>query len=447
MKIDMPYEKYRALVHNGLAALPSYQSIDFFVVGLGIIADPAGIIFYSRIGDYDTLAACTIATGQDVVVNEPGTINISPETLQRMVNSGRVSSYQLIRSWAERVLAPPLMKGFEASEWRVRLSSTQDQASSGTRRISELNWDLYSPNMPRKGSLLSCTFACDPPGDRWIDHPAECVLSINREILRQHLRNHSCLFMTPDATLEFSLTGGSCTMSICHADFTTTLDLPPGGYRAQFDNIKLSVDCRDFVSSVGKAVDADLHIYRFANAPSMENKVRFLMSNHSVDCSCTWDQNPDPAQDAYKYLDRARPIVVDSAEMRQAARSWGVSKPRKIRIRLHHNVALLTFIRGDLAPKRASYGGITSANCQLPPADKGVSEWCVWARHFSRIIKTLRGIRIRISLGQNCLILDDPERPMVKHRMASLQPDDLGGDVEAHLLEMEASMIRCGGGR
>lgn len=447
MKIEMPYEKYRSLVHKGMAAFPSYQSIDFFVVGLGIIADPAGIKFYSRIGDNDTLAISTIATGQDVVVNEPGAISISPEPLQRLVISGRNSSYQFIRSWAERLLAPPVLVGHEESEWRVRLSSIQDQSSGKPRRKSELNWDLYCPNATRKGSRLSCTFACGPYGDRWIDQPAECLLSIKRKILRQHLRNHSGLFMTPDATLEFSLTAGSCTMSICHANFTTTMDLPPGGYRAHCENIRLSVDCRDFLSSLGKKAEADLQICRFANCPSMDNKVRFLMLNYSVDCSCSWGQNPDPIQDAFKYLSHARPIVVDGAEMVQAACSWSVSKPRKIRIRLHHNGALLTFIRGDLPPKRSSYGGVTAVNCQLPPADKGVSEWCVWARHFNRIIKTLRGTRIRISLGQNCLILDDPDRPMVKHRMASLQPDDLGGDVETHLLEMEASMIRCGGGR
>jgi hypothetical protein len=447
MKIDMPYEKYRALVHYGLAALPSFRSIEFYVVGLGIIADPAGIKFFSRIGDYDTLAICTIATGQDVVVNEPGAINISPETLQRMVNTGRNSSYQLIRSWAERLLAPPLIKGHEAGEWRVRLSSNQDQSSGGTRKNSELNWDLYCPNSPRKGSRLSCTFACVPPDGRWIDRPAECILSINREIMRHHLKTLGNLFMTPDTTLEFSLTRGSCTMSICHADFTTTLDFPPGGYRAQCENIRLSVDCRDFVSSVGKAAEADLQICRFANGPGMDNKVRFLMSNHSVDCSCAWDQNPDPLQDAFKYLDQARPIVVDSAEMLQAACSCGVSKPRKIRIRLHHNAALLTFIRGDLAPKRASYGGVTAVNCQLPPADKGVSEWCVWARHLSRTIKTLKGTRIRISLGQNCLILDDPELPMVKHRLASLKPDELPADIEQALMKSEAGMVRDNNGK
>ena len=77
----------------------------------------------------------------------------------------------------------------------------------------------------------------------------------------------------------------------------------------------------------------------------------------------------------------------------------------------------------------------------MPSGSKDVTTWCVDTGGMQDVIASIECDRIRIYPVSKALIIDDPEEPLVRHRLACLPTDDLGKEVEKELLAIEASMV------
>ena len=339
------------------------------------------------------------------------------------------------------MLCPRLVDGFDETNMRVRLFTSGAHPASGSGGQDVLRFELYRPEMPSRGPLISGGFAGAPLADFKTLDSAECVLSIKASVLQQYVRNFGGLLRMRGALLEFNCTQSSCALSIYNSDLSSMSELLPGEYEIRRGDMRGSLGGSDFLSAVGKSMEADFQVCRFADMPDRNSGVRLSVSGRHYDCECDWAQNPKMMPESYSAAPCIRPIIVERKEVRQAAVTVHSSVSDKIRLRLHHEVALLTLLRGTRKPTSQDSGGVAAAACYLPPSHKGVSSWCVNLKHLLQVIRSMTGTKIRMYPTDAALILVDPDEPFVRHRLACLVPDDLGAEVENELMAIEASMV------
>ncbi len=445
MNFDMPYLKFQSLVHNGLGAIPSARACDPYSVEIGVIADETGITWFSRRADEVLRAQCTIMVEGDVIVKESGGVAILTENLI-LGHRGDGSSVPFRKNTVERMLSPPdLIAGFDKSDWRVRCFSASNVSVRNAEATFELHWDLYRPGAVGRGPLLSCGFAGAPLKDAMILGASECLLSINRNAMQRCVRDLGSPSNCDGAVFAVNLAEGSCYISLQCVNCATMVELPPGGFNATCENIQLSLAYSNVLSVIGKDPDADVHILSVSGGPAEGKLVRLQVSDHAADMACSWDARDNTGPHYFDAPRQTRPIIVDRMEMNQGAALVLTWKSDKVRLRLHHDKALLTFIRGSRMKKNSPKGSVAAVACQLPPAPQCVSTWCVRTGDLLKAICAIEGNSVRIRPRDDALIFDDPDRPFAKYRLTCLPPDELDAEVESHLLELEAEMLSCGG--
>lgn len=441
MHIDLPYFKYRALVHDGLAAIPVARRVQPHDVEIGVVADGSRMTFFSKAVGGRPFAARIMKADGDAIVKEPGAFSIETQPLSIPVKTINRRTYRFSRPGAEQMLCPRLVDGFDKTNMRVRLFTSGAHPSSGSGGQDDLRFELYRPEMPSRGPLISGGFAGAPLADFKTLDSAECVLSIKASVLRRYARNFAGLLKMRGALLEINMVHNSCALTIHNPGLSSKAELLPGECETRQGAVRVSLGGIDFLSAAGKSIETDFRIYRLADVAGRNGGVRLSVSDRHYDCECDWDQNPKMMPESYSAAPCIRPIVVAREEIRQAAVMVRSSVSDKIRLRLHHEVALLTLLRGTRKPPCKDSGGVVVVACYLPPSQKGVSSWCISLKHLLQVIRSMTGTKIRMYPADAALILVDPDEPFVRHRLACLVPDDLGAEVENELMAIEASMV------
>ena len=444
MNIDLPYAKYHSLIHGGLAAIPTARRIQSHDVEIGIVADGSHLTFFSKVLGSTSFAAHTMRDCGDVVINELGAFSIETHPLRRIVNTQK-SSYDLFpRAWVEHMLCPPLVEGFDEAIFRVRLLTASAQSCRDASGQEVLRFELYRPETPSKGPLISCAFAGAPLTGFSAPDSAECVFSIKGSVLQRYVQNCAGIFKRHGAILEINRTQSSCFMFIHNTHMSSMVELLPGEYKAHHEDMRLSFRCCDLLSAAGKTKEADFQICRFTGMQDRNSKVRFSVSDRLYDCECDWGHSAEVLKESFLAAKNTRPIVVAGPEIWQAALLLRARKLGKIRLRLHHKEARMTLFSGSRLPPNQQYSGeVAVVSCNMPPSQNGISSWCVNAKDLFQVARSMKEADIRIFPVHDALILLDSDEPFIRHRLPCLQPDDLGEEVERRLMDVETSMVNA----
>lgn len=234
-------------------------------------------------------------------------------------------------------------------------------------------------------------------------------------------------------------------MIIRNDGLTSTIELLPGEYEAHRESMRVSFGTIDFLTAANRSLEADFQICQVTDSQNPDGRVRFICSGKQYECGCIWGCDPSEEHRLKSAARNTIPVSLDRDKLKQSVEMFRVAIIDKIRLRLHHQVPLVTIMPGSPRPKKQLSSMACSLPCHLPPLRQGLSSWCVNGANLLRVLRSMTGDRVRIYPSDNEIILLDSGSPLVSHRLACLQPDDLGEETEKKLLDIEAGMVESAG--
>lgn len=437
MKIDLPYRAYSTLVHDGLAAIPVARRVQPYEYEIGVVVDGPRITLFTRASGGLFFAAHTVNAGGDIKVNGSGTFGIDTLPL-RKIYSGRTVD-QLPRSWVARQLCPPLVHGFDSAKMRVRLFTAAERPSGGSGVHDTLRVELYYLDTPSKDHVVTFGLAGTPLEEFIAPDTAECVLSIRTSVIKEFAQDFKELLKKKGAMFEVVRGNGSCLLSIRTPGLCSTAELLPGEYETPHGDLRVAIGGREVLAAAEGAEGLDFRVCRFADADGRAGRVRLSASGRIYDCACDWG-GVTGTRGPISATPGTRPIILAKDEMRQAICLMSKGKSDKIRLRLHHDAAVLTLVSGSSVPPNRNPDRMATVDCRMPPSPGGVSSWCVATKGLLQVIQTMKGDRIKIYPADESISIVDFAEPFIRHRLDCVPPDDLGTEVENSLLALEADV-------
>lgn len=442
MQVDLSYEQFQTLVHIGLAGLPTERTAKACDIALGVIVEGTRVTCFSSAYGGRTIAAHSLMADENTTVKGSGGVVVDAKLFIKIVEPKVGSSYTVFsKSRTECMLCPPLVEGFDAARMRMRMYTAMGRSSSDSDSQLHLYCELYDPSPNAREYLLSCGYACAPLEEFSILGSTECGLSVKASVLQCHIENRGGLLKTQGSTVEFDMDRGYCKMIIRNEGLTSTIELLPGEYEAHRESMRVSFGAKDFLTAADGSLEADFQICQVADSQNSDGRVRFICSGKHYECGCVWGCEPSEEHRLKSAARNTIPVSLDRDKLDQSVEMFRVAKIDKIRLRLHHQVPLVTIMPGSLGPKKQSSGMVCSLDCHLPPLRKGLSSWCVNGANLLRVLRSMTGDRVRIYPADNEIILLDSDNPFVRHKLACLQPYGLGEEVEKELLAIEAGMV------
>lgn len=443
MQIDLSYEQFQSLVHNGLAGLPTERTAKACDIALGVFAEGPRVTLFSSAYGGRTLAAHSLVADKTTTVKGSGGVVIDANHFLKTVEPKVGSSYTVFsKSRTECMLCPPLVEGFDAARMRMRMYTAMGHSSSDSGGQLHLYCELYDPSPNAREYKLTSGYACAPLEEFSFLGSAECVLSVKASALKRHVERTGGMLKVRGSVVEFGMDRGCCKMIIRNGGLISTIELLPGEYEAHRESIWGLFDAKEILKVAAGDLGADIQICQLTDSPNSDGRVRFICSGKHYECEGVWGCEPSAEHRRKSAARNTIPVSLDRDELDQSVELFRVAKIDKIRLRLHHQVPLVTIMPGSPRPKKQLSSMACSLPCHLPPLRKGLSSWCVNGANLLRVLRSMTGDRVRIYPADNELILLDSDDPFVSHRLICLQPDDLGEEVEKRLLDMEADMVK-----
>lgn len=443
MRVDLSYEQFQSLVHNGLAGLPTERAAKACDIALGVIVEGPRVTCFSSAYGGRTLAAHSLTADETTTVKGSGGVVIDANHFLKTVEPKFGSSYTVFsKSRTECMLCPPLIEGFDAAQMRMRMYTAMDSSPVESDGQLHLYCELYAPSPNAREYTLSCGYACAPLKKYSTLGSTKCSLSVKASVLQCHIDRYGDLLKGRGSTVEFGMDRGYCNMIIRNGGLISTIELLPGEYEAHRDSMWVSFDAKEFLKAAAGELGADIQICQVTDSPNSDGRVRFIYSGKHYECSGVWGCEPSEGHRLKSAARNTIPVSLDRDKLDQSVALFRVAIIDKIRLRLHHQVPLVTIMPGSSGQKKQVSGMVCSLACHLPPLQKGLSTWCINGAHLLRVLRSMTGDRVRIIPADNEIILVDSDNPFVRHRLACLQPDDLGDEVEKELLDLETGMVK-----
>lgn len=443
MQVDLSYEQFQSLVHNGLAGLPTERTAKACDIALGVIVEGPRVTLFSSAYGGRTLAAHSLMVDETTAVKGSGGVVIDANRFIKTVRLRGGGSYTIFsKSRTEFTLCPPLVKGFDAARMRMRMYTAMECSPSDSGGQLHLYCELYDPSPNAREYKLTSGYACAPLEEFSFLGSAECVLSVKASALKSHVERTGGMLKMRGSIVEFGMDSGYCNMIIRNGGLISTIDLLPGEYEAHRESMWVSFNAKEILKVAAGDLGADIQICQLTDSPNSDGRVRFICSGKHFECESVWGCEPSAE---YRRKSAARntiPVSLDRDKLLQSVELFRVAKIDKIRLRLHHQVSLVTIMPGSPRPKKQLTSMACSLPCHLPPLRMGLSSWCVNRANLLRVLRSMTGDKVRIYPADNEIILLDSDNPFVSHRLICLQPDDLGEEVEKKLLNMEADMVK-----
>lgn len=446
MRVDLSYEQFQSLVHIGLAGLPTERTAQACDVAFGVIVEGPRVTCFSSSYGRRTIAAYSLMVDENTTVKVSGGVIIDANHFLKTVRLKGGGSYTIFsKSRTECMLCPPLVKGFDAARMRMRMYTAMKSSPGDSDGQLHLYCELYDPASNAREYKLSCGYACAPLEEFSILGSTECALSVKASALKCHIERFGDLLKTRGSAVEFGMDRGYCEMIIRNDGLTSTIELLPGEYEAHRESMRVSFGTKDFLTAANGSLEADFQICQVTDSQNPDGRVRFICSGKQYECGCVWGCDPSEEHRLKSAARNTIPVSLDRDKLKQSVEMFRVAKIDKIRLRLHHQVPLVTIMPGSPRPKKQLSSMACSLPCHLPPLRQGLSSWCVNGANLLRVLRSMTGYRVRIYPSDNEIILLDSDHPFVSHRLICLQPDDLGQETEKKLLAIEAGMVESTG--
>ena len=442
MQVDLSYEQFQSLVHNGLAGLPTERTAQACDVVLGVIVEGPRVTCFSGAYGGRTFAAHSLLADESTTVKGSGGVVVDAKPFIKIVEPKVGSSYTIFsKSRTECMLCPPLVEGFDAARMRIRMYTAIESSPSDADGQLHLYCELYDPSSNAREYLLSCGYVCTALEEFSILGSTECVLSVKASALQSHIERFGGLLKTRGSAVEFGMDRGYCEMIIRNDGLISTIELLPGEYEARRESMWVSFGAKEILKAASGDLGSDFQICRLTDSRNPDGRVRFICSGKHYECGGVWGCEPSKKHRLKSAARNTIPVSLDRDKLDQYVELFRVAKIDKIRLRLHHQIPLVTIMPGSSGPKKQLSSMACSLPCHLPPLRKGLSSWCVNGANLLRVLRSMTGDRVRIFPSDNEIILMDSDSPFVSHRLICLQPDDLGEEAEKALLAIEASMV------
>lgn len=421
MEFDMPYSKFREMARLGLVALSSSERTMGCTDEAGIIATQGGVLFYSVNSVKGRRARASVKADNDTQIESVGAIGL--------------------RDSARRVFCRDTLRlepHDESAQPAYRIRCRTEGVGSDTR----LSWCVYLGLSPTDPKIIQGSVQCSALADVFMRPPEWTEITIRQASLRRAIDEMGASSGKGDS-LYVGKTNSLPFMILERSTHATRIELAPEEFNYAHRHGGLSLAYGDFLDVVRANQKYDVMISR-ATSVFGGNMARFQFPEGFLDVPGNWFWELLLLK-RFHVPRSVRPLIVNRRELLQAVsvvRAWG---SKKVQIRHHPHRPLLTLIRGSRVRKGKLVGGVAAADCLMPSGSKDVRTWCVDADGLQEVIARNECDRIRIYPVSKALIIDDPEEPLVRHRLACNPPDDLGRDVEKELLAIEASMVESAG--
>lgn len=446
MQVDLSYEMFQSLVHNGLAGLPTERAAQACDIMLGVIVEGRRVTCFSSACGGKTIAAHSLMADENTTVKGMGGVIIDANHFLKTVRLKGGGSYTIFSKLrTECMLCPPLVKGFDAARMRMRMYTAMGRSSSDSDSQLHLYCELYAPAPNAREYKLSCGYACAPLEKFSILGSTECALSVKAYALKSHIERFGDLLKTRGSTVEFGMDRGYCEMYIRNGGLISTIELLPGEYEAHRESMRVSFETKDFLTAADGSLEADFQLCQVTDSQNPDGRMRFICSGKQYECGCVWGCDSSEKHRLKSTARNTIPVSLDRDKFDQSVELFRVAKIDKIRLRIHHQIPLVTIMPGSLRANKQSSSMACSLPCHLPPLRKGLSSWCVNGVNLLRVLRSMTGDKVRIYPADNEIILLDSDNPFVSHKLACLQPDDLGEEVEKRLSDIEAGMVEPAG--